>query len=100
MRTGRPVSPITLSPEERRALTRLSKRPSGVSEVVARRAQIILAAAGQRGQAPLTGKQIARLLRVSEQTVSLWRMRFVRSRLAALTSTLIQGAHGVSAKAG
>jgi hypothetical protein len=87
MRTGRPVPEITLSAEERRALTRLSKRPTGVREVVATRARIILAVAGQRGRRPMTGKEIARELRVSEQTVSLWRRRFVDSRLAALTST-------------
>lgn len=87
MRTGRPVPPITLSAEERRALTRLSKQPTGVRRVVARRAQIILAAAGQRGRRPMIGNEIARELRVSEQTVSLWRRRFVQSRLAALTST-------------
>jgi transposase-like protein len=87
MRTGRPVSKITLSTEERRTLTRLSKRPQGVSPEVGRRAQIILAAAGQRGRNPMTGKAIARELRVSQQTVSLWRRRFVQSRLAAFTST-------------
>lgn len=86
MRTGRPVLPITLSSEERRALTRLSKQPTGVRLAVARRAQIILAAAGQRGEPPMRGKEIARRLRTSEQTVSLWRKRFVQSRLAALTS--------------
>lgn len=85
MRTGRPVPAITLSADERRALTRLSKRPTGVSEVAARRARIILAAAGQRGQRPMTGKEIAKAVRVSEQTVSLWRTRFVKLRLAALT---------------
>lgn len=85
MRTGRPVPPITLNSDERRALTRLSKQPTGVRLAVARRAQIILAAAGQRGEPPMTGKEIAQRLRTSPQTVSLWRRRFVRSRLAALT---------------
>jgi transposase-like protein len=87
MRTGRPVLAITLTVEERRELTRISKQPTGVRAVVARRARIILAAAGQRGRPPMTGKEIARDLRVSEQTVSLWRRRFVESRLAAVTST-------------
>lgn len=98
MRSGRPVPPILLSADERRALTRLSKRPTGVSAAVAKRAQIILAAAGQRGQRGMTGKEIAQVVRVSEQTVSLWRTRFVESRLAGLTSTYIQGVHGVSAR--
>lgn len=67
-------------------LTRLSKQPTGVRLVVARRARIVLAAAGQRGEPAMTGKEIAQRLRTSQQTVSLWRKRFVQSRLAALTS--------------
>ncbi len=86
MRTGRPVPPITLSREERRHLTGLSKGNNEASAREAMRARIILAAAGQRGTPPMAGAKIARLLGVSVQTVSLWRRRFVQWRVAGLTS--------------
>lgn len=85
-RTGRPVLPITLSRDERWQLTRLSKRKQGVSAREAMRARIILAVAGQRGTPPMSGIEIAGLLGVSEQTVSLWRRRFIQGRVAGLTS--------------
>ena len=85
-RTGRPVQPIILTSDERRQLTRLSKHKPGVSAREAMRARIILAIAGQRGTPPMQGAQIATILGVSEQTVSLWRRRFVRGRVAGLTS--------------
>lgn len=83
MRTGRPVVPIELTTHERRQLTRLTTGLR-VDPRIARRARIILAAAGQRGAPALPGKQIAILVRVSQQTVSMWRRRFLASRIDAL----------------
>lgn len=81
MRTGRPVPPLVLTSTERTQLNRWTHRRDDVSKLEARRAQIILAAAGPP---PLRGDQVAARLNVSPQTVSLWRRRFVASRMAGL----------------
>lgn len=81
-RTGRPKPPIVLSPEERRTLSSWSRLSGKTPPEVGRRARIILMAA--RGE---TGVEIARLLRVSPQTVCKWRDRFLENRLDGLSST-------------
>jgi Homeodomain-like domain len=86
MRTGRPVTPLQLTRDERRELTKVSRQDGGATKREAMRARIILAAAGQRRTPAMTGKQIAALLAVSQQTVSLWRRRFARARLAAMVA--------------
>lgn len=81
MRRGRPVTPIVLTREERRVLRRWTKRNDPVSHRVALRARIVLALAVPASTA---GNELAATLRISQQTVSLWRRRFVAGRLAGL----------------
>ena len=81
MRKGRPVTPIVLTREERRELRRWSKRADRVSHRVAVRARIILELAVPASTA---GTVLAARIRVSPQTVSLWRRRFVAGRLPGL----------------
>ncbi len=81
MRKGRPVTPIVLTGEERRVLRRWSKRMEPVSHREALRARIVLALAEPAATA---GNELAARIRVSPQTVSLWRRRFVTGRIAGL----------------
>jgi transposase len=78
MRTGRPVTPVALTADERQTLESLAHRARSASHL-ARRARIILACAD--GGATT---QIARRLHVSATTVCKWRARFLADRLDGL----------------
>jgi len=78
MRTGRPRTTLTLSPEERQQLESLAHRSRSAPHV-ARRARIILACADDRETT-----SIARRLHVSATTVCKWRTRFLQDRLDGL----------------
>src|SRR5258708_6176289 len=75
---GRPLAPLTLTDEERDTLERWLRRRK-TAQALAQRARLVLAAA--EGQS--NGK-IVRLLRVTPQTVSKWRRRFLQHRLDGL----------------
>ncbi len=78
MRKGRPLPPLTLTPDERETLERWSRRPK-TAQALAQRARIVLACA--------TGAPngaVADRLEVTRQTVGRWRRRFVQQRLDGL----------------
>lgn len=68
---------ISLTEEERTALNVWLRLPTSARLVL--RAKIILLAADGR-----TNQEIARQLRASRKTVSLWRRRFLKGRLAGI----------------
>src|SRR5271165_7169940 len=78
MRTGRPKTPLILTPEERRELESLAHR-SRSAPALARRARILLACADAQDN-----KTVAHRLRTTPVTVGKWRTRFVGQRLAGL----------------
>jgi transposase len=78
MRTGRPRTPLTLTPEERQQLESLAHRARSAPHV-ARRARIMLACADDRETT-----SIARRLHVSATTVCKWRTRFLQDRVDGL----------------
>lgn len=78
MRTGRPRTTVTLTPDERHQLDSLAHRSRSAPDV-ARRARIILACA-EGGETTAVAKR----LRVSPTTVCKWRSRFVDERLDGL----------------
>lgn len=78
MRTGRPTTQVTVTPDERQELTSLAHRSRSAPHV-ARRARIILACAD--GSATT---RIAQRLHVSATTVCKWRTRFLDDRLDGL----------------
>jgi transposase len=78
MKTGRPKALLVISDDERVELVRLTKR-ARVDRHVAFRARIVLACADVS-----SNMEVARLLRVSSNTVGMWRRRFVESRVDAL----------------
>lgn len=78
MRTGRPVTPVVLTADERHTLDSLAHRSRSAPQL-ARRARIIVACAD--GGATT---RIARRLRVSATTVCKWRARFLQDRLDGL----------------
>jgi FixJ family two-component response regulator len=71
---------IVLSQQQRQDLQRLARAHS-TPQVLARRARIVLRAADEDRP---TNLEIAQELRTSNETVGLWRRRFVRSGLAGL----------------
>jgi transposase len=78
MRTGRPLSPLQLTDEEREMLQQWSRRPK-TAQALAQRAGIILACGDGNRNAV-----VAAMLRVTQQTVSKWRRRFLTGRLDGL----------------
>ncbi len=78
MRTGRPMPPVTVTPEEREVLERWARRPK-TAQALARRARLVLTCAEGR---PNTA--VAAALRVSQPTVGKWRRRFLAKRLDGL----------------
>jgi transposase len=83
---GRPITPIVLSEEERSALTRWTRRGK-TSQALAARSRIILGCAEG-----LSGKEVARRLGTSQQTVCKWRQRFQADRLQGLDDEYRPGA--------
>jgi transposase len=78
MRTGRPITPLSLTVREREALERWARRPKS-ARALAQRARIVLECA--------TGKPntaVAQRLGVTHQTVGKWRQRFLVRRLDGL----------------
>jgi transposase len=78
-RPGRPKAGLVLTDAERDQLTRWA-RQAKTSQALALRAKIVLACADGKD-----GKRVAAELRITEHTVTRWRGRFVRQRLAGLT---------------
>src|SRR2546425_1308577 len=78
MRTGRPSSPLTLTDEERHALERWARRPT-TAQALAQRARLVLACAAGK-----TNTRVAHELRVTKQTVGMWRSRFLAQRADGL----------------
>lgn len=69
---------LTLSPGEREALERWSRRPK-TAQALAQRARIVLACA-----AGVTNADVSAQVRVTRQTVGRWRARFLKKRLDGL----------------
>ena len=86
MRRGPRPAPVTLTEDERQALTSLAHR-SRTAPQLARRARIILACAD--GQAT---RGIAKRLHLSATTVCKWRTRFLADRIDGLTDEPRPGA--------
>ena len=78
---------ISLTEEERTALNVWLRLSSSARLVL--RAKIILLAADGR-----TNQEIARQLRTSRKTVSLWRRRFLKGRLAGINKEAPRGRQG------
>jgi len=78
MRTGRPLSPLQLTDEEREMLQQWARRPK-TAQALAQRSRIILACAGGE-----RNDVAASTARVTRQTVGKWRSRFAEHRLDGL----------------
>lgn len=78
MRRGRPIPPLTLTPEERETLDRWARRPK-TAQALAQRARIVLACA-----TGATNGRVADRLGVTRQMVGRWRTRFVAQRVDGL----------------
>src|SRR5262249_61071438 len=86
MPAGRPLTPITLTDDERLALSTWSRRPT-TAQRIALRAKIILAAADGRSNIA-----IATDLRVSVVPGGRWRRRFLDRGREGLTGSQRTGA--------
>ena len=78
MPRGRPLAPLTLTTEERETLDRWVQRRK-TAQALAQRARLVLAAADG-----MSNKAVVTKLRVTRQTVTKWRQRFLRERLDGL----------------
>ena len=78
MAIGRPIPPLTLTPDEREALERWVRRPK-TAQALAQRARIVLACAAGKNNTI-----VARDLHLAKATVGKWRTRFVEQRLDGL----------------
>jgi transposase len=78
MRTGRPLTPITVTNDQRATLQSWTRR-SKTAQALALRARIILACAEGKPNGV-----VASLMRVRQQTVCKWRSRFVNKGLEGL----------------
>jgi transposase len=83
---GRPTQPIVLTEDERDKLQQWARRPK-TSQRLALRARIVLGCAGG-----MENRQVARQLRITDQTVCKWRERFRRARLEGLADEPRPGA--------
>jgi transposase len=78
MRTGRPITPLSLRGEERERLEEWARRPK-TAQALAQRARIVLESAAGTPNTVVAGK-----LGVTAQTVGKWRQRFLDRRLDGL----------------
>ena len=78
MAAGRPLAPLVLSVEENNQLAEWTRRRT-TAQALALRSRIVLACAQ-----PLANRDVAQRLRITPQTVSKWRGRFVQRRLDGL----------------
>lgn len=78
MPRGRPLAPLTLTPEERETLDRWVQRRT-TAQALAQRARLVLAAADG-----ISNTAIVTRLHITRQTVTKWRQRFLRARLDGL----------------
>ena len=85
MITGRPKAPLVLSDEERSQLNAVAKSRSLPHALVTRAGLVLLAAEG------MANKAIAKKLNLSQQSVSLWRQRFLKQGLRGLHDELRPG---------
>ena len=83
---GRPTQPIVLTDEERDKLQQWAHRPK-TSQRLALRARIVLGCADG-----MENRQVARQLRITDQTVCKWRERFRQARLEGLADEPRPGA--------
>jgi len=83
---GRPTKPIVLKEEERTKLQEWARRPK-TSQRLATRARIVLGCAEGR-----ENRQVARELRITDQTVCKWRERFRANGLEGLADEPRPGA--------
>ena len=86
MRTGRPRKPIILADEERKYMESLLRKGS-TPQKIARRVKIILMSADD-----IPNIEIGKRLGITQQTVSHWRMRFLKFRLSAIDDAPRSGA--------
>ncbi len=75
---GRPLTPLTLSESERDELCSITRARSMPQSLATRARIVLLAAAGE------SNSDIAERLRLSQQTVGIWRKRYVTQRTAGL----------------
>jgi transposase len=85
-RKGRPVTPVTVTEEERAQLEALARKRNVPAREVSRARMILLAAAGY------SNTEIARRTAVCAPTVSYWRRRFLQRGLLGLTELPRSGA--------
>ncbi len=78
MRLGRPIPPLTLSPDERHTLEAWVRRPKS-AQALSQRARLILACAEGK-----TNTVVAQELGVTKQMVGKWRARFCERRVDGL----------------
>ena len=86
MRTGRPVKPLVLKPEDRQKLEMLARRPKTAQRLSVRSKIVLRAAEGLRNQ------EIARQLEITGATVGKWRERFRSLGLEGLSDEPRPGA--------
>ena len=86
MRTGRPVRPLTLTPEDRQKLEMLARRPKTAQRLALRSKIVLRAAEGLHNQ------EIARQLEITGATVGKWRERFRSFGLEGLSDEPRPGA--------
>lgn len=83
---GRPKAPLVLSEAEREQLQAWARRRK-TAQALALRSQIVLDCAAE-----MPNQDVASRLRISQQTVSKWRNRFIRQRLDGLLDAPRPGA--------
>ena len=85
-KAGRPKLPLVVTPKEREELERLARR-SRVNRHVAFRAKVVLACAEG-----VSNTEVARLLHTTNETVGIWRKRFIAGRVEGLSDEPKPGA--------
>src|SRR5215469_12313840 len=78
MRTGRPITPLVVTGEERERLEEWTRRPK-TAQALAQRARMVLQCAAGN-----SNTVVAQQLGITKQTVGKWRRRFVERRLDGL----------------